>query len=60
MAKMQKMKSIMNILLAVPASVPQNQLPAETSGSTWLAAGAVIALLIFIYLLMALMKPERF
>jgi K+-transporting ATPase KdpF subunit len=54
------MKSIMNIILAVPASVSQNQLPAETSGSTWLAVGAVIALLIFIYLLMALMKPERF
>jgi K+-transporting ATPase KdpF subunit len=50
----------MNIFLAVPASETQPQLPAETNGSTWLVAGAVIAVLIFVYLLMALMKPERF
>jgi len=48
----------LNILLAVQAL--QNKMPVEMNTTTWFVIGTVVALLLFIYLLFTLIKPEKF
>jgi K+-transporting ATPase KdpF subunit len=53
------MKTIMNIFLAVPASATQST-PMEMNSTTWYVIGAIVAILMLIYLILALVKPEKF
>jgi K+-transporting ATPase KdpF subunit len=54
------MKTTMNILLAVPTSLPQAKIPMEMNSTSWYVIGAIVAFLLLIYLFMALIKPEKF
>ncbi|MGD0710480.1 MAG: K(+)-transporting ATPase subunit F [Bacteroidales bacterium] len=54
------MKTIMSIFLAVPAPTPQNSMPMEMNSNTWFAIGLVVAILLLIYLVIAMVKPEKF
>lgn len=54
------MKVAMNILLAVPTSLPESKIPSEMNSTSWFAIGAIVAFLLLIYLLLALLKPEKF
>jgi len=54
------MKTIMNIFLIVPASSPKNNMPMEMNSTSWFVIGAIVAFLLLIYLIIALVKPEKF
>ncbi|MCX6270465.1 MAG: K(+)-transporting ATPase subunit F [Bacteroidetes bacterium] len=54
------MKSILSILLVVPNRIPAQNTPLEMNSAGWMAAGAIIALLLMIYLVITLIKPEKF
>lgn len=54
------MKSIMNIFLVVQPRAAQNNMPMEMNSNTWFAIGLVVAILLLIYLIIALVKPEKF
>jgi len=54
------MKTNMNVFLVITVAVPQDQLTARMNSATWLAIGAIIALLLFVYLVISLVKPEKF
>jgi K+-transporting ATPase KdpF subunit len=54
------MKAIMNIFLVVPASLPQDKMPIEMNSYTWYVIGAIVAFLLLMYLVISLIKPEKF
>jgi len=54
------MKTLMNIFLVVPASTTQSNTPMEMNSSTWFIIGGIVALLLLIYLIIALINPEKF
>ena len=54
------MKAIMSIFLVVPASTAQSSMPMEMNSTTWYVIGAIVAILLLIYLVLALIKPEKF
>ena len=49
----------LNILLTVQA-MSHDKMPMEMNSTTWFVIGIVVALLLFIYLLFTLIKPEKF
>lgn len=53
------MKAVMNIFL-IPALNIQKNVLNEMNSSTWYVIGAIVALLLLIYLVIALIKPEKF
>jgi len=54
------MKDAMNVLFAIPTSLLQDRIPLEMNSTLWFAIGAIVAFLLLIYLIMALLKPEKF
>ena len=56
----KEMKSIMNIFLVVQPPAAQNNMPMEMNSNTWFVIGLVVAILLLIYLIIAMVKPEKF
>jgi K+-transporting ATPase KdpF subunit len=54
------MKTLMNIFLSVPAPSLQKNMPVEMNSNTWFVIGLVVAILLLIYLVIALINPEKF
>jgi hypothetical protein len=52
------MKTILNILFAVPASVTQSKFPVVLNRATWRTNEALIGVLLFINLILTCMKTE--
>jgi K+-transporting ATPase KdpF subunit len=54
------MKAIKNILLIVPLTVQQKSMPTGMNSHFWYAVGIIVAMVLLIYLVIALFKPEKF
>jgi K+-transporting ATPase KdpF subunit len=54
------MEIILNIFLAAPMLFPKNNMPLEMNSIFWYVTGGIVALLLLIYLVIALVKPEKF
>jgi K+-transporting ATPase KdpF subunit len=52
------MKTIMNIFLVVPSSSPQSSM--QMNNTSWYVIGGIVAFILLIYLVIALVKPEKF
>ena len=50
----------LSIILSVPAALQQQKAAMEMNSTTWFVIGAVVALLLFVYLTFTLIKPEKF
>jgi len=47
-------------MVDVPAALQQQKVPAEMNDVSWFLIGAVVAILLLVYLVVALVKPEKF
>ena len=55
------MKIILDILLViVPVPLQQDKIPTEMNSISWFLIGAIVAVLLLVYLVIALVKPEKF
>ena len=54
------MKTLMNIILVVPSSLSQNKMPDQMNGPAWIILGEIVAILLLIYLIITLIKPDKF
>lgn len=54
------MKAILSIFLIVLSSSHQKSMPIEMNSHFWYAIGIIVALLLLIYLIIALVRPEKF
>ncbi len=54
------MRTIMNIFLLIQTASHQKSMPMEMNNHFWYATGIIVAVLLLIYLIIALVKPEKF
>jgi len=54
------MNTLLSIFLIVVPSTTKNSMPMEMNNNTWFAIGLIVAILLLIYLIIALVKPEKF
>ena len=50
----------LNIILSVSTSLQQHKAAMDMNSTTWFIIGALVALLLFVYLTFTLIKPEKF
>ena len=48
------------MMVAVPPEISKDTMPKDMNTSAWYALGAVIAILLLIYLVISLVKPDKF
>ena len=51
---------ILTILLATSTAMSQDKTSMEMNSTAWFVTGTVVALLLFVYLTVTLIKPEKF
>jgi len=54
------MNTIMNMILVVPSSASDGNTPMQMNTDSWLLVGVIIAILLLIYLIFSLIKPDKF
>ena len=54
------MNTIMNMILVVPSSASDDKIPMQMNTDSWLLVGVIIAILLLIYLIFSLIKPDKF
>ena len=50
----------MNTLFVLCENIPIKKIPIQMNSTSWLIIGSIIALFILIYLIITLIKPEKF
>jgi hypothetical protein len=53
------MNTTKNVLVVVPASLPSSHISMDTSCSSWLILGAIVVLLLIIYIAMGNSKTKK-
>jgi len=54
------MKTLLNIILVVPSDMSKNKMPDQMNGTAWFILGSIVAILLLIYLILTLIKPDKF
>ena len=50
----------LSILLATSTAMSRDTMPMEMNSTAWFVTGTIVALLLFVYLIYTLIKPEKF
>ena len=54
------MNTLMNFILVVPCSAPQTKTPMLMNNNALFIVEAIVAILLLIYLIITLIKPDKF